>query len=100
METLSENWAEKPLPPRMRENFLHWIYPFQTILSNFGFCGRKAPPPPAVTSSVSCWPSGVNYFIPVISVRASQGAKHNSFEVLEQASFKGYLIFLVVICVK
>ena len=37
--------AEKPLPPRMREFFLHWIYPFQAILSNFGFCGRKAPPP-------------------------------------------------------
>ena len=30
----------------MRENiFLHWIYPFQTISSIFGFCGRKAPPP-------------------------------------------------------
>ena len=91
--------GRKAPPPRMREILLHWIYPFQTILSNFGFCGRKAPPP-AVTSSVSCWPSGVNYFISVISVRASQGTKHNSFEVLEQASFKGYLIFLVVICVK
>ena len=34
-----------PLSPRMRENFLHWIYPFQAISSNFGFCGRKAPPP-------------------------------------------------------
>ena len=56
----------------MREIFVHWIYTFQTILSNFGFCGRKAPLPLAVTSSVSCWPSGVNYFIPVISVRASQ----------------------------
>ena len=36
--------AEKP-PPRMREIFWHQIYPFQAILSNFGFCGRKAPPP-------------------------------------------------------
>ena len=60
---------------------------------------QKAPPQ-AVTSSVSCWPSGVNYFIPVISVRASQGATHTSFEVPEQASFKDYFIFLVVICVK
>ena len=38
--------AEKPPPPRMREFFLHWIYPFQVISSNFGFCGRKAPPHP------------------------------------------------------
>ena len=55
--------AEKP-PPRMREIFLTpdlsisgnfeqlWFWwqksppPFQAILSNFGFCGRKAPPPP------------------------------------------------------
>ena len=36
--------AEKP-PLMMREIFLHWIYPFQAISSNFGFCGRKAPPP-------------------------------------------------------
>ena len=57
----------------------------------------EKPPPPAVTSSVSCWPSGVNYFIPVISVRASEGATHTSFEVPEKASFKGYFIFLVVI---
>ena len=39
--------AEKPppLPPRMRQHFF-WlqIYPFQSISSNFGFCGRKAPP--------------------------------------------------------
>ena len=70
---IPENWAEKPPPPRMkekcftldlshfrqfpttlvfvaerppkmRENFLHWIYPFQAISSNFGFCGRKVPP--------------------------------------------------------
>ena len=36
--------AEKPPTPRMREFFLHWIYPFQAISSNFRFCGRKAPP--------------------------------------------------------
>ena len=35
--------AEKPTR-RMRGNFWHQIYPFQAILSNFGFCGRKAPP--------------------------------------------------------
>ena len=34
--------AEKP--PHLRENFWPQIYPFQAILSNFGFCGRKAPP--------------------------------------------------------
>ena len=34
-------------PPSWDEGniFLHWIYPFQAILSNFGFCGRKAPLP-------------------------------------------------------
>ena len=57
-------------------------------------------PPQAVTSGVSCWPSGVNYSIPVVSVKASEGATHASFEVSEQASFKGYFIPLVVICVK
>ena len=36
--------AEKP-SLQDEGNFLHWIYPFQAILSNFGFCGRKAPPP-------------------------------------------------------
>ena len=36
--------AEKP-PPPMREIFWHQIYPFQAILSNFGFGGRKAPFP-------------------------------------------------------
>ena len=36
--------AEKP--PQMRENFLHWIYPFQAISSSFVFCGRKGPSPP------------------------------------------------------
>ena len=36
--------AEKPppLPPRI-ENFWLQIYPFQAILSNVGFCGRKTP---------------------------------------------------------
>ena len=28
----------------MRENFWLWIYPFQVILSDFGFCGRKPAP--------------------------------------------------------
>ena len=37
METLSENWAEKPPLPTQ-----------------------------ALTSSVNCWPSGVKYSIPVI----------------------------------
>ena len=35
--------AEKP-SPKMRDTFLHWTYPIQAILSNFGFCGRKDPP--------------------------------------------------------
>ena len=100
---MSENLAEKPPPPQDEGNFLTLDLSISdNTLSNFGLvviCGRKAPPL-AVTSSVSCWPSGVNYFIPVISVRASQGATHTSFEVPEQASFKGYFIFLVVICVK
>ena len=65
---------------------------------------QKSPPSlpttQTVTSSVSCWPSGVEYSIPVISVRVSEGATHTSFEVSEQASFKGYFISLVVICVK
>ena len=38
--------AEKPLPQGWGKFFWHQIYPFQAILSNFGFCGRKAPPPP------------------------------------------------------
>ena len=37
--------GRKAPPPRIREKILHWTYPFQAILSNFGFCGRKAPPP-------------------------------------------------------
>ena len=78
----------------------------ETLSENFNFdwkLGRKAPPhshTQAVTSSVSCWPSGVKYSIPVIWVRVSEGATHTSFEVWEQASFKGYFISLVVICVK
>ena len=37
--------AEKPPRPwRWGNIFLHWIYQFQVIMSNFGFCGRKAPP--------------------------------------------------------
>ena len=60
----------------------------------------EKPPPQTVTSSITCWPSGVNYSIPLISVRVSEGATHTSFEVSEQASFKGYFISLVVISVK
>ena len=37
-------WQKSP-PPGWRKIFWHQIYPFQAILSNFGFCGRKAPPP-------------------------------------------------------
>ena len=84
----------------MRENFLTLDLSISDNFEQLWFFWQKSPPPLAVTSSVSCWPSGVNYFIPVISVRASQGATHTSFEVPEQASFKGYFIFLVVICVK
>ena len=40
---IPENWAERP-PPRWGKIFWHQIYPFQAILSNFGFCGRKATP--------------------------------------------------------
>ena len=42
-----QHWfcGRKAPPPRKREIFLHWIYPFQAISSKFGFCGRKAPPP-------------------------------------------------------
>ena len=34
---------EKKSPPN-REIFLDWTYPFQTILSNFGFSWQKSPP--------------------------------------------------------
>ena len=37
-------WQKSP-PPGWGKNFWPQIYPFQAILSNFGFCGRKAPPP-------------------------------------------------------
>ena len=37
--------AEKPPPPGWGKIFWLWIYPFQVILSKFGFCGRKATPP-------------------------------------------------------
>ena len=42
---IPENWAEK-LPPHPHWGKIVWhqIYPFEAILSNFGFCGRKAPP--------------------------------------------------------
>ena len=48
-QAISSNFGfcgRKAPPPRMRGNFLHWIYPFQAISSNFGFCGQKSPPPP------------------------------------------------------
>ena len=35
--------AESPPPGKI---FLDWIYPFQTILSNFGFSWQKTSPPP------------------------------------------------------
>ena len=41
--------AEKPPSPGWGKIFWLQIYPFQAILSNFGFCGRKAPPPPMIT---------------------------------------------------
>ena len=34
-----------PLPAAWGKMFWLWIYPFQAILSKFGFCGRKAPSP-------------------------------------------------------
>ena len=39
-------WWQKSPPPDEGKFFWHQIYPFQAILSNFGFGGRKAPPPP------------------------------------------------------
>ena len=39
-------WQKSPPPPGWGKIFWLQIYPFQAILSNFGFCGRKAPPPP------------------------------------------------------
>ena len=36
-------WQKSPPTLQRWGKFLHWINPFQAILSNFGFCGRKAP---------------------------------------------------------
>ena len=38
-------WQKSHSPQKWEKFFWHQIYPFQAILSNFGFCGRKAPPP-------------------------------------------------------
>ena len=38
-------WQKSPPPSAWGKIFWHQIYPIQAILSNFGFCGRKAPPP-------------------------------------------------------
>ena len=38
-------WQKSPPPPRWGNIFWHQIYPFQAILSNFGFGGRKPPLP-------------------------------------------------------
>ena len=38
-------WQKSHPHPGWGKIFWHQIYPFQAILSNFGFCGRKAPPP-------------------------------------------------------
>ena len=46
-QAISSNFgfvAEKTPPHGWGKFILHWIYPFQAILGNFGFCGRKAPP--------------------------------------------------------
>ena len=37
-------WQKSP-PPGWGTYFWHQIYPFEAILSNFGFCDRKAPSP-------------------------------------------------------
>ena len=37
-------WQKSHPHPGWGKIFWHQIYPFQAILSNFGFCGRKAPP--------------------------------------------------------
>ena len=47
-QVISSNFGflwQKSATPRWGKFFLHWIYPFQVISSNFGFCGRKAPLP-------------------------------------------------------
>ena len=38
-------WQKSHPHPGWGKIFWHQIYPFQAILSNFGFCGRKAPLP-------------------------------------------------------
>ena len=39
-------WQKSPPPPQVWGKFFwHQIYPFEAILSNISFCGRKAPPP-------------------------------------------------------
>ena len=38
-------WQKSPPPPGWGKIFWPQIYPFLAISSNFGFCGRKAPPP-------------------------------------------------------
>ena len=95
---VAEKPPQPPPPRRMRIFFEFRYIHFRQFWATLVFVAEKSPQ--TVTSSVSCWPSGVNYSIPVISVRASEGATHTSFEVSEQASFKGYFISLVVICVK
>ena len=59
---------EKP-PPKWGKIFLHWIYPFQTILSNFGFCGRKAPLSfvPFHERHNSCYPCGIP-MVPILQI--------------------------------
>ena len=77
-------WQKSP-PPHEGNFFYTGSIHFRQFQRTLVLWQRK--PPQAVTSSVSCWPSDVNYSIPVISVRASQGATHTSFEVSEQARF-------------
>ena len=45
--------GRKVHPTRWGINFWLQIYPFQAILSKFGFCGRKAPPPPGMRENFS-----------------------------------------------
>ena len=80
------------------KHFIKWKLCLK-ILTLTKTLAEKPPLHQAVTSSVSCWPSGVKYSIPVIWVRVSEGATHTSFEVWEQASFKGYFhIFSSNLC--
>ena len=61
-------WWKKS-PPKWGEIFLHWIYPLQTILSNFGFCGRKAPLSfvPFHERHNSCYPCGIP-MVPILQI--------------------------------